>query len=663
MTGTGARLLPLSGEDPGELGPYRLLVRLAAGGMGRVYLARSTADDGLVAVKSLLAEGVISDVDRRRFAREVLLARRINSAHTARVRAADAAAERPWMAIDYIPAPSLAELVRVAGVLPARAACWVAAGIAAALFTLHREGIVHRDVKPQNILLPGSGARVIDFGISHATDLTRTSLTLGTIAFTSPEQARGEPSTAASDVYSFGATLFHLAVGRSPYPEGEDTLQLLARVGRGEIDATGLPAALEDVVLHCLSLEPTQRPGPDELLARFTTELAAPSASQPGRHWLPGSWAQLMAAYERQGAELAATLGREAKGTPPRPARAPGTPVPSTSPAPPTAVAQEAVAQAAVAPPAVVQIEQQPVVVQPANARPAPAPPAARNPPAQTPLAQTPPVPAVDTRPVPRSAPRAPRRSRASTRTPRSTPSTAPNPSAPPAPPAAGSGVPSPRTAEHRALVDRAPSPAEEAPAEAPPAEAPIEAPVRTPVETPVEARVTGPVRGERPEPGAQPRPRRPVELHHYPAPPPAPIRCYPVVPAAPRYTELNPRARWLLGCAVALVLVLVGVLLVTLSDDADGGGDDRSSSSATSSARPIDRARHTDVGDCLAASFQSVEAVSCDSERASWRVVLARTEKYSGAPITMCPTGPGRQSSEYIDATRLRTLLCLQSL
>ncbi|MFE5858060.1 protein kinase [Streptomyces sp. NPDC056500] len=637
MTGTGARLLPLSGEDPAELGPYRLLVRLAAGGMGRVYLARSTADDGLVAVKSLLAEGVISDVDRRRFAREVLLARRINSAHTARVRAADASAERPWMAIDYIPAPSLAELVRVAGVLPAGAACWVAAGIAAALFTLHREGIVHRDVKPQNILLPGSGARVIDFGISHATDLTRTSLTLGTIAFTSPEQARGEPSTAASDVYSFGATLFHLAVGRSPYPEGEDTLQLLARVGRGEIDATGLPAALEDVVHHCLSLEPTQRPGPDELLARFTTELAAPSASQPGRHWLPGSWAQLMAAYERQGAELSATLGREAKGTPPRPTRAPSTPVRSTSPAPPTAVGQEAVAQEAFAQQPVVVQAEKPADVRPANARPAPVPPA-----------QTPPAAAVDARPVPRPAPRAPRRARATTRTPRSTPPTA---SAPPVPPAVGSGALSPRTAEHRAPVDRAPSPAVKAPTEAPPAEAPIEAPT------------AGPVRGEQPEPGAQPRPRRPVELHHYPAPPPAPIRRYPVVPAAPRYTELNPRTRWLLGCAVALALVLVGVLLVTLSDDADGGGEDRSSSSATSSARPIDRARHTDVGDCLAASFQSVEAVSCDSERASWRVVLARTEKYSGAPITMCPTGPGRQSSEYIDATRLRTLLCLQSL
>ncbi len=84
-------------------------------------------------------------------------------------------------------------------------------------------------MKPQNILLPMDGPRLIDFGISHAQDITRTTVTLGTIAFTSPEQARGEPSTAASDMYSLGATLFHLAVGRPPYPEGENTLQLLLR--------------------------------------------------------------------------------------------------------------------------------------------------------------------------------------------------------------------------------------------------------------------------------------------------------------------------------------------------------------------------------------------------------------------------------------------------
>lgn len=191
----GARVQALGGDDPATLGPYRLIGRLASGGMGRIYLARGAEHGGrgLVAVKTLLAEGTVSDVDRRRFAREVSLAQRVNSAYTARVRDADPDADRPWMAIDYIAAPPLSELVRTCGVLPASAVRWIAAGTAEALVTLHGVGIVHRDVKPQNVLLPLDGPRVIDFGISHASDLTLTGLTLGTIAFTSPNRPAARP--------------------------------------------------------------------------------------------------------------------------------------------------------------------------------------------------------------------------------------------------------------------------------------------------------------------------------------------------------------------------------------------------------------------------------------------------------------------------------------
>ncbi|MFF5894992.1 serine/threonine-protein kinase [Streptomyces argenteolus] len=304
----GARVEPLGGGDPAALGPYELLGRLASGGMGRIYLARSSGGR-LVAVKTLLAEGVVSDVDRRRFTREVELAQRIDSAFTARVRDADPGAERPWMAIDYIAAPSLSELVRSAGVLPGSAVRWLAAGTAEALVTLHGEGIIHRDLKPQNILLPLAGPRVIDFGISHANDLTRTTLTLGTIAFTSPEQARGEPSTEASDVYSLGATLFHLALGRPPYRADSDTLALLARVQRGELDLEGLPKELATLIRPCLAADPRQRPVPAEMLDRFRRSLAGLPVSQDGRRWLPQRWTDLITQYERQGRVLARGAG------------------------------------------------------------------------------------------------------------------------------------------------------------------------------------------------------------------------------------------------------------------------------------------------------------------------------------------------------------------
>ncbi|MEV6263231.1 serine/threonine-protein kinase [Streptomyces sp. NPDC051784] len=304
----GAQVDPLGSGDPVALGRYELLGRLAAGGMGRIYLARS-AEGQLVAVKTLLADGTVSDVDRRRFEREVALAQRIDSAFTARVREADPRAELPWMAIDYIAAPSLSELVRTAGVLPGSAVRWLAAGTAEALVTLHGEGIIHRDLKPQNILLPLPGPRVIDFGISHANDLTRTSLTLGTIAFTSPEQARGEMSTEASDVYSLGATLFHLAVGRPPYRAGSDTFALLAQVQRGELDLGGLPKELTDLIRPCLAADPADRPVPAEMLARFRASLAGLPVTQGGRRWLPQRWTDLISAYERHGRDLARGAG------------------------------------------------------------------------------------------------------------------------------------------------------------------------------------------------------------------------------------------------------------------------------------------------------------------------------------------------------------------
>lgn len=247
-----------------HFGPFTVLGELASGGMGRVYLAAS-AGGRPVAVKTLLvddASGVVAQADRRRFAREVALAQRVQGVYTASVVAADAQAPMPWMATEYIAAPSLRDLVASCGTLQPQALYWVAAGIAEALVSIHAAGLVHRDVKPSNVLLPIDGPRVIDFGISHAIDMTRTQAVLGTVAFAAPEQAQGQATTPASDVFSLGATLFHLAVGRAPYRDGGSgpAMEQLVRAATGDLDVSGLTPELHALILPCLALDPAHRP-------------------------------------------------------------------------------------------------------------------------------------------------------------------------------------------------------------------------------------------------------------------------------------------------------------------------------------------------------------------------------------------------------------------
>ncbi|MEV5435924.1 protein kinase [Streptomyces sp. NPDC052682] len=281
-----------------RFGPYVVLEQLASGGMGRILLARSPGGR-TVAVKTLLAD---SADDRRRFAREVRLAQRVRGIYTASVVAADPDAAVPWMATEYIPAPSLRDLVERCGVLEAGPLHWVAAGMAEALLSIHAAGLVHRDVKPSNVLLPVEGPRVIDFGISQGNDVTRTQAALGTVLYASPEQARAEPTTAASDVFSLGATLFHLAVGRAPYRDGGagSALEQLVRTAAGDLDLTGLPAALEPLILPCLELDASARPTPGEVLAHCQQWLARHPDARGGEDWLPPGWVRAIEQHRAQ---------------------------------------------------------------------------------------------------------------------------------------------------------------------------------------------------------------------------------------------------------------------------------------------------------------------------------------------------------------------------
>ncbi|XXZ51102.1 protein kinase [Streptomyces cavourensis] len=284
---------------PGEqVGQFTVLAELASGGMGRVYLARSPAGR-TVALKTLLADGAD---DRRRIVREVECARRVRGVYTASVVDADPEAQVPWMAQEHVPAPSLKDLVEECGTLGVDALHWVGAGMAEAVASLHAAGLVHRDVKPSNVLLPVEGPRLIDFGISQAHDLTRTQSALGTVAYASPEQARGEPTTEASDMFSVGATLFYLAVGRPPYRDIEhiSAMELPVRAATGDIDTTGLPAELDPLVLPCLDPDPRSRPTPAEVIAHCADHLGGSPAARGGGGLLDARWTD---AVERHRAE------------------------------------------------------------------------------------------------------------------------------------------------------------------------------------------------------------------------------------------------------------------------------------------------------------------------------------------------------------------------
>ncbi|MFD3758667.1 serine/threonine-protein kinase [Streptomyces sp. NPDC058622] len=282
-------------HDPHRIGPYRLLSRLGAGGMGQVYLARS--DRGrTVAVKLVHPELAAREEFRIRFRQEVAAARRVGGAWTAPVLDADTEAPTPWFATGYIAGPSLRQAVAGDfGPLPGRSVRILAAGLAYALQDIHRAGLIHRDLKPSNVLLTLDGPRVIDFGIARApagpdAGLTRTGELIGSPGFMAPEQINGVPVTAACDVFCLGAVLAYAATGRLPFGDSErpgGMAALLLRITGAEPDLTGVPAGLHDLVRDCLRRNPAERPGPAEVLARVGAgdTVADGRALEP---WLPG---------------------------------------------------------------------------------------------------------------------------------------------------------------------------------------------------------------------------------------------------------------------------------------------------------------------------------------------------------------------------------------
>ncbi|MFF5973267.1 MDR family MFS transporter [Streptomyces sp. NPDC012769] len=291
----------LTAEDPTRLGPYRLIARLGAGGMGLVYLGRSEGGR-TVAVKVVQAEYAGNAEFRRRFAREVAAARRVGGSWTAAVLDADPEAAVPWVATQYIPGPDLHTVVAEDfGPLPEYSVHALANRLALALQAVHEAGLIHRDLKPSNVLVTVDGPRVIDFGIARAMDSlagdslhTRTGMLIGSPGFMSPEQVRGLELTPASDVFCLGAVLVYAATGRMLFGATDTGLNAhLFRVAEEEADLTGVPDSLVDLVRACLSKDPAGRPTPREVAEATATDRAS--------EWLPGS---VLAQLGRHAAQL-----------------------------------------------------------------------------------------------------------------------------------------------------------------------------------------------------------------------------------------------------------------------------------------------------------------------------------------------------------------------
>ncbi|MGW1775630.1 serine/threonine-protein kinase [Streptomyces sp. NPDC002104] len=370
----------LHARDAEHIGPYRLLARLGTGGMGQVYLGRAedhgqgpgtgggagpgagapnspgtgTRTRTRTAAVKLIHPHLAAHPDfRTRFRREADAARLVGGDWTVAVLDADPDAEIPWLATAYIAGPSLRQAVgRDFGPLPTGSVRILGEGLSYALQDIHRAGLVHRDLKPGNILLTADGPRVIDFGIARALGatadpaLTQTGELLGSPGFLAPEQINGTPVTAACDVFGLGAVLAYAATGRLPFGDPDQPggiAALLMRVTEAEPELAGVPAELRDVVRDCLLKDPAARPAPAELLERLAPDRR--NASTSAEAWLPAPLVarlgqHAIALLDRVDAgpyraePLTVPAQRTGQAPQPEPAQGPVAPAPATAPAP-----------------------------------------------------------------------------------------------------------------------------------------------------------------------------------------------------------------------------------------------------------------------------------------------------------------------------------------
>ncbi|HEX4251911.1 MAG TPA: protein kinase, partial [Pseudonocardia sp.] len=283
---------------------YRLGERVGAGSMGAVWRATDELLGRTVAVKQLLlqpgapgfdTQGQAYDEARQRILREGRLAARLQHPHAIAVFDVVLHDDAPWLVMEYLPSRTLGALLATEGPLEPRHVARIGQQIADGLAAAHAAGIVHRDIKPGNVLIGADGiVKITDFGVSRAADdvqLTRTGLIAGTPAYLAPETARGLNPTPASDVFALGSTLYTAVEGEPPFGLDDNAYALLYKVGVGTIRPPQHAGPLTDALLRMLRAEPTERPtalaARDELAAVADGRLPAPPPARGSRR-MPG---------------------------------------------------------------------------------------------------------------------------------------------------------------------------------------------------------------------------------------------------------------------------------------------------------------------------------------------------------------------------------------
>jgi serine/threonine protein kinase len=254
-------------RTPERLGPYRVVRQLGQGGMGVVYLATDAAGQS-VAVKALHPGMAQEENARRRLAREVETMHRVTSQYVAKVLGADLDGDPPYIVTRYVPGPTLDAVIATGGAMTGAALKRLAYGLAQALSAVHAAGVVHRDLKPGNVMISDGEPVVIDFGIAQLAETTRLTMTgmfMGTPGYLAPEVIEGKDSGSASDLHSWGATVAFAATGRPPFGTGSYEA-IFFRIVHGQPDLDTLPLPLRLMVMRALARDPAARPTAPELV-------------------------------------------------------------------------------------------------------------------------------------------------------------------------------------------------------------------------------------------------------------------------------------------------------------------------------------------------------------------------------------------------------------